>query len=163
MKKTLSYILFVIFGVLLSIGCHRDIFYEQMNALPKEQWNITDTLFYAFEITDTLQEYTLYMDIRNTIDFQTQNLYLFMDSEDPLGECHRDTLQFLLTDAHGNWKGEGSGRFKEYQYLFYPRVRFPHTGTYKFSFVQAMRADAVKGIANFGLTICYFDEKRFQK
>ena len=33
---------------------------------------------------------------------------------------------------------------------------------YKFVFQQAMREDEIKGIANFGMTICYFDEKRFQ-
>lgn len=161
MKKIAVGLLAVI--SLLVSSCHRDVYYEDIQSIEGETWNCGDTLHFQFDIEDTLQYYTIYMDIRNSVDFETQNLYLFMDSENPQGTVSRDTLEFLLADAHGNWVGKGSNRLKDYQYLFYPKVRFPYSGTYKFSFVQAMRADNVKGIANFGMTMYYFDEERFRK
>lgn len=149
--------------LLTATSCRRGVFYEEILPVRNEAWSLNDTLHFAFDITDTLQYYTIYMNIRNSIDFETQNLYLFMDSEDPQGNINRDTLEFLLADAHGNWIGKGSGRLKDYQYLFYPKVRFPYSGTYKFSFVQAMRTEKLEGIANFGMTLYYFDENRFHR
>lgn len=147
---------------LLFSSCKKDIFYEEIFVVNENGWGMDSPVMCEFEITDTLQYYTIYMDIRNTIDFETQNLYVFMDSEDPTGNKNRDTLEFLLADNHGHWKGHGNGRYRDYQYIFYPKVRFPYKGKYKFVFQQAMREDEIKGIANFGMTICYFDEKRFQ-
>ncbi|SRR5574344_451316 len=144
-------------------ACQRGIFYEKIHTLEDETWNVKELLTCEFEITDTMQFYTMYMDIRNSVDFETQNLYVFMDTQDPTGAKTRDTLEFLLADAHGNWKGKGNGRLKDYQYLFYPKVRFPYSGKYTFTFQQAMRQDDVKGIANFGMTVYTFDEKRFKK
>lgn len=157
--------LFLLAAVMLLAfsSCRRGVFYEDILPVKNEVWNLNDTLHFEFDITDTLQYYTIYMDIRNSIDFETRNLYLFMDTEDPHGEKNRDTLEFLLADAHGNWVGKGSGRLKDYQYLFYPKVRFPYSGTYKFSFVQAMRTEKLEGVANFGMSLYYFDEKRFRK
>ncbi|MBP5400369.1 MAG: gliding motility lipoprotein GldH [Bacteroidales bacterium] len=149
--------------MLFATSCRRGVFYEEILPVKNETWSLNDTLHFAFDITDTLQYYTIYMDIRNSIDFETRNLYLFMDTEDPHGTKSRDTLEFLLADAHGNWVGKGTGRLKDYQYLFYPKVRFPYSGTYKFSFVQAMRTERLEGVANFGITLYYFDENRFRR
>ena len=155
----------LLFAVLLLTvaSCRRGVFYEEILPVKNETWTLDDTLHFTFDITDTMQYYTIYMDIRNSIDYEMQNLYLFMDSEDPRGNVNRDTLEFLLADAHGNWVGKGNGRLKDYQYLFYPKVRFPYSGTYRFSFVQAMRTEKLEGIANFGLTLYYFDENRFHR
>ena len=161
MKKSLLILAFVL--LLVATSCRRGVFYEDILPVKNETWSLNDTLHFAFDITDTMQYYTIYMDIRNSIDFGTQNLYLFMDTEDPRGTVNRDTLEFLLADAHGNWVGKGNGRLKDYQYLFYPKVRFPYSGTYKFSFVQAMRTEKLEGIANFGMTLYYFDEDRFRR
>lgn len=162
MKKIFPFFAFF-FLSLFFFSCNHGVFYENIQTIEDESWNEKVPVACEFEITDTMQYYTMYMDIRNSTDFETQNLYVFMDTEDPHGVKTRDTLEFLLADAHGNWKGKGNGRLKDYQYLFYPKVRFPYTGKYKFTFYQAMRQENVKGIANFGLTIYTFDEKRFQK
>lgn len=161
MNKISHFFLFLTLLLAFS-SCKNDLFYEEIVPVNEEAWNIGDSIVCEFEITDTLQYFTIYMDIRNTIDFETQNLYVFMDSEDPKGVKNRDTLEFLLADVHGKWKGHGNGRYRDYQYIFYPKVRFPYAGKYKFVFQQAMREENVKGIANFGMTIYDFDEKRFR-
>ena len=94
----------LLFAVLLLTvsSCRRGVFYEEILPVKNETWTLDDTLHFAFDITDTMQYYTIYMDIRNSIDYETQNLYLFMDSEDPRGNVNRDTLEFLLADAHGD-------------------------------------------------------------
>ena len=46
----------------------------------------------------------------------------------------------------------------------YPvKVRFPKTGTYKFTFHQAMRDKQLKGIASFGLKVRKYDEEKISE
>ena len=46
----------------------------------------------------------------------------------------------------------------------YPvKVRFPKAGTYKFTFRQGMRDDALEGIASFGLKVSKYNEEKLVK
>lgn len=143
-------------------SCGSDVFYEKIHTIDKESWNKNAGVTCSFDIEDTMQYYTIYMNIRNNVNYRYQNLYVFMDTKDPKGTVTRDTLEFVLADLHGNWKGKGN-RLKDYQYFFYPKVRFPYKGKYTFTFYQAMREDNLDGIANFGMTVKYFDEEIFRK
>lgn len=145
-----------------AISCGSDVYYEKIHSINRECWNKQDSVVCEFDIEDSLQFFTIYMNIRNSVSYRYQNLYLFMDTQNPMGECSRDTLEFVLADAYGNWKGKGD-RLKDYQYFFYPKVRFPYKGHYRFTFYQAMREEDLKGIANFGMTVKTFDERKFQK
>lgn len=146
--------------LLLSAGCRRDLFYEKIDTLQGEVWNMNAPLEYEFEITDSLAYYDFYINVGNTVDFETQNFYLFMDTEFPNGFKAQDTLGCILSDPYGHWTGKGIGRVKENRFLFKPNVRFPQKGVYKFSVVQAMRQEQVKGVAYFGITLLNHQENK---
>ncbi|MCL2291288.1 MAG: gliding motility lipoprotein GldH [Bacteroidetes bacterium] len=137
----------------LFISCKQKTFYQKMDHLPNETWNIDTTLTYEFTISDSLQYYNFYIDVRNTTDYPYQNLYLFFTTQFPDSTMFTDTLNCILSDAHGRWTGRGSGKIKQNRFVLKPKVRFPQTGTYIFSAQQAMRTDDLKGIANFGITL----------
>lgn len=147
---------------LVSAACGSDVYYEKIHEIDHETWKKDAGVTCTLDIQDTMQYYTIYMNIRNSVSYRYQNLYVFMDTKDPKGTLTRDTLEFVLADLHGNWKGKGE-RLKDYQYFFYPKVRFPFKGKYSFTFYQAMRDDNLDGIANFGMTVKYFDEDIFRK
>lgn len=146
--------------LLLFSACGRKIFYEKIVPIPNEVWNIDSILHFEFEITDSMQFYNIYFDIRNSIDFETQNFYIFLNSEFPNGDTGRDTLGFIMSDPYGKWNGRGNGRVKDNQFLYKAKVRFPRTGTYKFSAVQGMREDDVRGITDFGMALYYFEKDK---
>lgn len=150
--KKIYYSLFVIVLALISTSCHRHVFYEKMVTIDGETWNIDNKVEYEFEITDSMAFYDFYINVGNNVDFETQNFYMFMTTEFPNGYIAQDTLGCILSDPYGNWTGKG-GRIKENKFLFKPNVRFPMTGKYKFTMVQAMREDDVKGIAYVGITL----------
>jgi len=136
-------------------SCDHKIFYQKTDSLPNETWNLDTTFVYEFTILDVAQYYNFYIDVRNTTAYPYQNLYLFFTTQFPDGAVFTDTLNCILSDAYGRWKGKGSGRIKENRFVLKSTVRFPQTGTYIFSAQQAMRDDDLKGIASFGITLQY--------
>jgi gliding motility-associated lipoprotein GldH len=113
------------------------------------------TLVYNFTITDSLQFYNFFIDVRNTTDYPYQNLYLFFTTSFPDGTTFTDTLNCMLCDAYGRWTGKGSGRIKENRFIFKPKVRFQQKGDYLFSVQQAMREIDLIGITDLGITLQY--------
>ena len=139
----------------LVVACNSKIFYQKADSLPNEVWNMDTTLVYEFTITDSLQYYNFYIDVRNTTHYPYQNLYLFFTTQFPDSTKFTDTLNCILCDAYGRWKGEGSGRIKANRFPLKSKVRFPQKGTYIFSAQQAMRDENLNGIINFGITLQY--------
>ena len=142
----------LLFLLSLLASCN-NAFYEKIDPLPDEVWNIDTILNYQVEITDSLQYYNMYVHVRNTVDFETQNFYIFMTTVFPDGYTAQDTLGCILCDPHGKWTGKGTGRLRDNKFLLKPKVRFAEKGVYTFKVRQAMRAENVKGVANFGLSL----------
>ena len=137
----------------LFLSCNHKIYYQKADTLSNEIWNLDTTLVYEFTILDSLQYYNFYIDVRNSAAYPYQNLYLFFTTQFPDNTVFTDTLNCIVSDAYGRWKGNGSGRIKENRFVFKQKVRFPQTGTYLFFAQQAMRDDDLKGITSFGITL----------
>jgi gliding motility-associated lipoprotein GldH len=76
-----------------------------------------------------------------------------MRTDFPNGEAARDTMEFVLQDNDGKWKGSGAGTIRDNSILFKQNLRFPLKGEYKFTLEQAMRETDLKGISEIGLRI----------
>jgi gliding motility-associated lipoprotein GldH len=159
MMKLKPFYLFLIAVVpFFFASCNGKVFYEKIDHIDNEIWNVDSALHYEMEITDSLQYYNLYINVRNTVAFETQYFYVFLTSEFPNGYIGQDTLGCVLCDPYGKWTGKGVGRLKENHFLFKPKVRFAQKGIYKFTVRQAMREDNVKGISDFGMSLYNFDK-----
>jgi len=157
MRKVVTnhFILAVMLLQIIAASCDRNTFYQKTVNLPNEIWNMDSTLIFEFNIHDSLQFYNFYIDVRNTTDYPYQNLFLFFTTQFPDGDIFTDTLNGILCDAYGRWKGKGSGKIKENRFIFKPKVRFQQKGDYIFSVQQAMRDADLKGITSFGITLQY--------
>jgi len=158
MKIKLFTVLIWVATAFFFASCNGKVFYEKIDHIDNEVWNVDSLLHYEIEITDSLQFYNIYINIRNTVDFETQYFYLFLTSEFPNGYIGQDTLGCILCDPYGKWTGKGAGRIKENRFLFKPKVRFDQKGIYKFTVRQAMRNDNVKGISDFGISLYNFEK-----
>ncbi|MBR3557806.1 MAG: gliding motility lipoprotein GldH [Bacteroidales bacterium] len=155
MKKYL--LLFALFTTLLC-GCHHNEYYGQVNMIPDEKWAIDRPQYFKLNIEDSMQYFNMYILLRNTTDFETQNFYVFMKTKYPDGHTEQDTLGFILCDKFGNWTGHGQGRLKDNKFLFQPKVRFPYNGEYTFTVTQGMRDSVVEGIESFGIVLEKWEE-----
>lgn len=157
MKKILFPILLL---VLVCTACQKKNFYSEIKPVSHEVWATNKPLTFTVDVKDSSQFFNMYFNVRNTVDFETQNLYVFMKTQFPDGHCEQDTLGFILCDKFGEWTGKGQGRIKDNKFLFQPKMRFPRSGKYKFTVTQAMRTDKLKGISDFGITLENFKEPK---
>jgi len=138
---------------MLATACNNEVFHNESVHLKNEEWKSADTLFYSFNSKDTLASYDFYFEIRNTTDYDMQNLYLFISAYYPGNTWSRDTAECILAAPDGKWYGKGMGKHKDNRFLFRKGVRFRKPGNYVIAVNQAMRIDKLKGISDVGILI----------
>ena len=137
----------------LATACDNSVFHNETVHLKNEVWKASDTLFYSFYSKDTLQSYNFYFEVRNTTDYDMQNLYLFITAYYPGNTYSRDTAECILAAPDGKWFGKGMGKHKDSRFLFRKDVRFRKPGKYIIAVNQAMRNNNLKGISDVGILI----------
>lgn len=140
-------------AVLLVTACNNAVFHTESIHLKNNEWKAEDTLFYHFNSKDTLASYDFYFEIRNTTDYDMQNLYLFITAYYPGNTYSRDTAECILAAADGKWLGKGMGKHKDNRFLFRKGVRFRKPGDFIIAVNQAMRKDTLNGISDVGILI----------
>lgn len=141
------------FIVLVALSsCNSQSFYDHNEDTP-QQWSYNDSLHFYFNVTDTISPFNMYINVRNTTDYEYSNIYFFMQIHFPDGREAIDTLEIFLADRFGNWLGKGIGKNKDQQVLFRKRGRFPMSGEYRIDIEQAMRREQLVGIKSVGIRI----------
>ena len=151
MLKIKIFLVFV-FSLALSSCDRNGVFDENINT-KDYLWNENDIAKFGVKMADTLLYHNIFINVRNTTDYQNCNLFLFITTKSPAGFSETDTLECFLADDQGNWLGKGFGFIRDNQIPFKHNVRFPQKGEYKFEIRQAMRTDELKGIASVGIRI----------
>ncbi len=148
-----SGVLFCFLTVLLTVACNDNVVYERNERIPDNVWNRFHIPVFEVEITDTLNAHNLLINLRNTGEYPRSNLFLFISATSPGGAFTRDTLELVLADPSGRWKGRGFGSIWQNRFFYRKNVRFPERGKYTFEVEQAMRIDDLRGIVDVGLRI----------
>jgi gliding motility-associated lipoprotein GldH len=96
--------------------------------------------------------YNITFEIRNNNLYPYQNLWIFYSEEQPVGSLLRDTMECMLADPYGKWRGDGVSLFQS-GFPVRTNYHFPIKGQYTFSFRQGMRDTNLRGIQEIGLRI----------
>lgn len=132
---------------LLFLSCAEHVIFSESQVIPKGRWNKGDKLQFAVENTDTLQEKSLFIVLRNDNSYPYSNLYLIVGMESPNGNEVRDTLEYVMADPQGHWLGSGSTNTVENILGYKQNVVFSEKGVYTFTISHAMRENgSVSGI-----------------
>lgn len=145
-------IVFAFFG-LGFISCDNNRYYEKNESLGNNTWYYRDAKVFEVEIADSLMAFNFYINVRNTVDYEFANIYLFIQTEMPDGVLALDTVECQLADYQGKWLGDGRGEFRDNRFIIRKNMRFQNAGTYHFRLKQGMRSDSLKGIADVGIRI----------
>ncbi len=146
---------FFIFNIVLLIffSCTNNEVYNNSQNLKDSLWNYKDTLVFNFKVPDINKTYNVFIQLKNTDNYKYSNLFIFSKINGPKNETIIDTIDCIICNPKGEWYGKNESDSWYNKLMFRKRIRFPETGNYKFSFVQAMRDDNLKNITNFGLII----------
>ncbi|MFO8086996.1 MAG: gliding motility lipoprotein GldH [Bacteroidales bacterium] len=139
------------------VACGDDYFFIKSKAFEDQQWAADTPKGFTFQVEDTTSLYSFILNIRNTTDYEYQNLYLFMTTTYPDQSSSRDTMEILLAKRSGEWLGKGSGYYRDNLVLFKKNVSLPEPGNYRIEFVQAMREDTLQGVDEIGLRILQYN------
>lgn len=141
------------FLVLLLVACGYNPAFRQSIAIPNDSWDKNNAIKVAVPVTDTVNYYDIFIDIRNLNSYPYANLYLFVTVSTPNGDHMTDTLEYRLADDYGTWLGQRSSRIWDCKLPFRTMVKFVQKGSYTFNIQHGMRDDELKGIADVGITI----------
>jgi gliding motility-associated lipoprotein GldH len=135
----------------------KDFLYHENIPIESEVWTTENQLPFRFSIPDTATAYIVGLNIRYTLNFPKQNLYVFMHTTFPDGMQTCDTVSINLFLKDGTPFGKGK-RIKELD-IPIAKLFFPETGQYSIRLEQGMRSNALEGIASVGMYVVKPKEK----
>lgn len=135
------------------ISCEQGIVYEQMEDIEVTGWNYSQPVTFNFTAPDTVNKYNLIFDVRLTPDYAYQNLWLFIETTEPDGFMHVDSLNCPLAFPDGRWVGSGMGDLIDTPILIHRSFKFTKEGEYKMRVRHGMRNDYLANIQNLGVML----------
>lgn len=93
MKQIFSYfiIVFILAGI---VSCDRKRVFESYYELDKKGWNKDSVVVFNVQLTDTIKNHNLYVNIRNKGSYAYSNLWLFLTVNSPDGKMRTDHEKF---------------------------------------------------------------------
>jgi len=129
MMRTLA----LIGTIVMFISCDSSVFFEEYKSFENQNWNTDSAAFFNYTITDTTSFNTVKIKLRHTVEYEFQNLFLFIETD------VIDTVELILANKEGMWLGSGVGDVREFEFEYQNAKLFSKKGNYSFKIEQAMR------------------------
>jgi gliding motility-associated lipoprotein GldH len=113
--------------------------YDQYDQTNNGMWRWQDALEFKVDISDTISQHNIYLQVRHTTDYPLTNLYMFVHVKGPTGLHLKDTVNCILAAPGGKWNGKGVGNRRELHLLYRKQTIFSEPGIYTFTLEQGMR------------------------
>jgi gliding motility-associated lipoprotein GldH len=152
MKSVLK-ICLLLLAVTLINSCDRNRVYEEVYDFEEGIWNMDTIPAFNFEITDNAPKRVL-INVRNSIEFRSQNLYLTYYLTDKNGnELKSELVNVQLFDAKtGKPFGKGNSIF-QHEVEILPSYNFPGVGKYRIKIAQYMREANLENVPSVGVRL----------
>lgn len=151
-KVLLSNFLLVL-GLVLVSSCDDYMVFDEYKSISSNGWSKDEPKVFNISLQDTITKNNVFIIVRNSIDYEYSNLYLFTKVEFPDGRVLIDTLEYEMTNTEGRWLGDGLSDIKTNLLYFKKDVIFYEKGNYHLTITHGMRDDDLKGIRDIGFRI----------
>lgn len=138
---------------LIFMSCDSNRIFEEYRPVEHKGWHKDSAMVFSVKMTGIADSYNMYLNIRNRGDYSNSNIWLSVATHFPDGRLVTDTVELLLADPAGRWKGSGIGDLFDMQTLYMRDLKFPVPGQYRFTIKQAMRPMRLKGIHDVGMRL----------
>lgn len=145
---------------LMLVACDEHKVYDQYQTQENKAWVLEKPVVFQVDIKDALKKYNVLLNVKTDNDYLYRNLYVLTKVRLPNSTSIIDTLEYEMTDAFGNWLGEGYMDVRNNKLLFLENYEFPEKGIYQFEFSHGMRKrgevegiSELTGITDIGLRI----------
>jgi len=149
MKKPL--IIFLL--AFLAAACNSNQAFEEYYDFEEYSWNLDSIPSFEFSIEDREAKH-VFVNVRNTISYGYQNLYLSYQLLDEFGnELESELINIPIFDEKtGKPFGSGSSIYEQ-RFQIIENYSFPKEGKYSLSIAQYMREIDLKQIVSIGVRI----------
>lgn len=144
-----------LFTFFVLASCNSDSIYEENVDFDDKVWVANDTLNFTFRVENSNENYNVYYNVRNTITYPFQNLYINYTLENQTGDTlAQDLVNMTLFDPKtGKPFGKGLGDIFSHQFEIMSQYQFPDTGVYQIKLNQFMRRDSLPEILSIGISV----------
>lgn len=146
--------------IVLFQACQSNVVYNEYLTLENDEWAQEKIAVFEPILNDTMSNFDIFINLRNTKDYTYSNLFLITQITFPNKVQVIDTLEYEMTDPQGQFLGSGFSDIKENKLFYKENVRFLESGSYLFQIKQAMRKrnevvgiDPLKGVKDVGISI----------
>lgn len=142
--------------VILLISCDQTRVYDQNADFSQGYWLINEKPEFDFVIDTSIDKYTLYGNIRNSVSYPYARIFYTYYLLDSAGNELQKKLvtQYLFDAKTGKPLGSsGLGDIYDHQFELLKDYRFKYPGKYKLKLEQFMRTDTLEGILAVGLRV----------
>ena len=146
-------ILFLIGTIVIFISCDSSIVFEEYKSFENQKWNTDSIVLFNYFTTDTTSKNIIKIKLRHTVEYEFQNLFLFIKAE------KKDTIEIQLANKEGRWMGKGVGDIRTVEFVYKNKEVFSKKGDFIIEIEQAMRygdferIQQLKNIEAIGLSI----------
>ena len=153
MNKLYFWIAALLFPGLIS--CDNKRVYEANNDFESHSWVVDTVPAFTFEIKDPDIAYNILYNVRNSVAYPYQNLYVTYYLEDTLGRQIKSGLHnmILFDPKTGKPQGSGLGDIFDHQILALPQYKFDSAGVYQFRIEHYMRTTELPDILSIGVRV----------
>ncbi len=152
---SLSWPMSIILAAGFMAGCDDRRVFEENHEFPERSWAVKDEPIFEFTIPDSIQAYTVYYNVRNSLDYPSTRInvtYLLSDSTGK--EIAKKLVYHNLFKTSGRPLGEsGLGDLYDHQFPILTAFRFPSRGRFAIRLTQFMRQDTIPGILSVGIRV----------
>lgn len=135
------------------IACDKQTVYHSFQSIPTEGWQRKDTLFFNVDVPDSFTYYKLSVEVRNRNDYPYQNINLSISCNDSAANpLPADTLQLILANKDGRWKGTGWGSLYQLEFSA-GGVQISKPGSYHFKIAHTLPDEVLRGINDIGIKL----------
>ena len=144
----------------LMVSCNGNIVKSEYKSTIGGDWSKDNAIAFTFSEIDTTRAYNIFINIRNDESYMYSNLFLITELSFPNGKTVKDTLEYKMALADGQWLGKGYGSIKESKLWYKENIVFPSSGIYTLQINHAMRKNGnvdgifrLEGITDIGYQI----------
>ena len=137
------------------IACDNTRVFENNHDFENGEWSQTDTVAFEFTVPDTVSNYNVLLNVRNTIDFNTARFFVQYRLADSIKTFRNRLVEENLFDRiTGKPFGDsGLGNIYAHQFLLEPGIKLSASGKYKVRLNHMMRYDALPEIRSVGIRV----------
>ena len=134
---------------------------DENKIIESRTWDRTKVYDFTFNVNDTTTEHNIYFNIRKSMEYPYQNLFILYSIEDESGNLLNSFQKDIpLFDNAGKPFGNNKSLLginfgdEYYSYHLLTQYQFPKLGNYKISFCQQMRdKEKLEGVLSVGAAI----------